>query len=315
MKIGLIQVDGKLPNLALMKLSAWHRKQGDSIYLIKPKVVSKTLINFDKVYVSCVFEENQQKALALSKQYPNSQLGGIGVNSIRLPEEIEHMMPDYETFNCDYSIGFTTRGCIRSCPFCKVQGHEGYIRENCDIYEFWNQKHRKIVLMDNNILALPEHFKKVAGQIKNNNLTVDFNQGLDHRLLTPELCKILLGLKHMHEIRFAFDDISYKPTVMKAIEMMREAGLRDWGARWYLYIGPKDTFETVYERMKLLQREKQAVYVMRDRRVHDRPEFIALSSWGNCMGAFKLSSPRELMEKSKRFRSYKPVLDKYNLEV
>lgn len=309
MKIGLIQIDGELPNLALMKLSAWHRKHGDSVFLIKPTVISRSLINFDKVYVSCIFEENQQKAISISKQYPNSEIGGIGVNSLRLPNEIEHIMPDYETFKCDYSIGFTTRGCIRACYFCKVRGHEGYIRENCDIYEFWNPKHKNIVLMDNNILAIPEHFKKIAGQIKENNLIVDFNQGLDHRLLTPELCQILIGLRHEHEIRFAFDDISYEPTVMRAIKMMKEAGLKDWGTRWYLYIGVKDTFETVYKRMELLRKEKQGVYVMRDSKVRDTPEFVALASWGNTMGAFKMGSIPELLDKSERFSSYREMLE------
>lgn len=308
MKIGLIQVDGTLPNLALMKLSRFHKNKGDEVILIKDKTICQRLESFDKVYISCIFEENKGVALELAKQFKNVEIGGIGVNNIRLTEEIEHLMPDYELFNCNYSLGFTTRGCIRNCKFCKVQGHEGGIRINCDIYEFWDRKHKEIIILDNNILALPEHFKKIAQQIKENNLIVDFNQGLDHRLLTPEICNILLSLRHKHEIRFAFDHVSYKPMVLKAIKMLREAGLKDWQTRWYCYVGVDDTFQSVYDRMKLLQENKQGVYVMRDRRVYDKKEYIALASWGNMMGAFK-QDLSELLKKSKRLGRYKDYFD------
>lgn len=304
MKIGLIHIDGTLPNLALMKLSAWHKQKGDEVHLIKSNEPSTLLFPYDKHYVSCIFDKNKTKAINKAKALPNSELGGVGVNNVRLPEEIEHLMPDYELYGCDYSIGFTTRGCIRNCPFCKVPQHEGKIRKNCDIFEFWNPQHRELILMDNNILALPEHFKKIAKQIKDNNLIVDFNQGLDFRLLTPEICDVLLDIRHKAEIRFAFDYLAYKPMVLNAIKMLRDAGLKDWGSRWYVYVSPEDTFQTVYERMKLLWDNKQACYVMRDRKIAHKPEFIALASWGNMMGAFK-QDLKELLEHSERLKIYK----------
>lgn len=311
MNIGLIQIDGTLPNLALMKLSRYHKNKGDNVVLMKDKTISKILIEFDKVYISCIFEENKDIALNIAKQFKNVEIGGIGVNNNKLSEEIEHLMPDYDIFNCNYSLGFTTRGCIKKCYFCKVPAHEGFIKRNCNIYEFWDKKHKQIVLLDNNILALPEHFKEIAKQLKDNNLKVDFNQGLDHMLLTPEICSILLNLKHSKEIRFAFDDIAYKSTVIKAIKMLRNEGLKDWKSRWYLYVGEKDTFESVYERMKILKENKQSVYVMRDKKVYNIPEFVALSSWGNTVGAFKLGDIDTLLDKSKRFKSYKNIVEKY----
>ncbi|GAH78527.1 unnamed protein product, partial [marine sediment metagenome] len=84
-RIGLIQIDGKLPNLALMKLSAWHKKQGDKVFLMKDKEPSQRLIPFDKVYVSCVFEENKEIAIKVSKQFKDCEIGGVGVNNLRLP--------------------------------------------------------------------------------------------------------------------------------------------------------------------------------------------------------------------------------------
>lgn len=311
MRIGLIQVDGDLPNLALMKLSRWHRNNGDEVYLMKDKTISTRLIQFDKVYISCIFEENKETAIKIKQQFKNVEIGGIGINSIRLNEWIEHLMPDYELFDCNYSLGFTTRGCIRKCYFCKVPNHEGMVKANCDIYEFWDTKHKEIVLLDNNILALPEHFKKIASQLKENGLRVDFNQGLDHRLLTPEICNILLKLKHIQEIRFAYDDIAYTSTVKKAIKMLKDCGLKDWKTRWYLYVGEKDNFKSVYSRMKLLRKERQGVYVMRDKKVYSNKEFIALASWGNTMGAFKLGELKDLFKMSNRFKSYEKILHRY----
>lgn len=313
-KIALIQIDGKLPNLALMKISAYHKSLGDEVILIKDKTICKRLNDYDKVYISCIFEENKKNAIALQKQFKNSVIGGVGVNNERLPEEIEHLQPDYDLFNCDFSLGFTTRGCVRNCYFCKVPSHEGKIKINCDIYEFWNKKHKEIIILDNNILALPEHFKKIAQQIKDNNLIVDFNQGLDHRLLTPEICKILLELKHKQEIRFAFDDIAYFLSVKKALQMLKEAGLRDWKTRWYIYVSEKDTFESVYKRMNYLHSEKQLVYVMRDKKVYNKKEFIALASWGNVAGCFKKQNILELCNKSIRLKAYKKYFENFLLE-
>jgi len=312
MQIGLIDVDSIIPNLALMKISAYHKQKGDNITLLHDKVISARLIDFDKVYISCIFEENREIAIKIAGQFKNSDVGGVGINHKRLPDEIEHLMPDYDLYpNVDYSINFTTRGCCRDCSFCKVRQHEGYIRVNCDIYEFWNPKHKKIVLLDNNILALPEHFMKIAGQIKENNLQVDFNQGLDHRLLTPKICKTLLDLKHIHEIRFAFDKPEYKKTVVKALNMLEKAGLKEWQSRWYVYVGVDDDFYSVYNRLKLLRKHKQGVYLMRDKRVYDIPEYIALAQWCNHMGAFKVIDFEKLEYDNKRFIHYRKSIEKY----
>jgi len=310
-KIGLIQIDGKIPNLALMKLSTWHKGQGDEIYLMRDKIVAQRLINFDKVYVSCVFEENKEIAIKVSQQFKNVEIGGIGVNNVRLPEEVEHLMPDYDLYGCDYSMGFTTRGCIRKCSFCKVPQHEGNIRVNCDINEFWNKRHKVLVLLDNNILAVPNHFKKIANQIKENDLKVDFNQGLDHRLLNKDIVEILFSLKHKMEIRFAFDDIRYMKTVLRALKLMKEQGLKNWKTRWYIYISEEDDFESVYMRMSLLRSFKQLVYVMRDKKVYHKKEFVALAKYGNLMGAFKYEW-KELNGKSDCLKPYRNVYAEYS---
>ena len=303
MNILIIDIDSKIPNLALEKIKKYHLDKGDDVIwnfpLYKPSA--------DKVYVSCVFEKNKNKCYDYEDD-SKCIIGGSGYSlDIELPEEIEKIKPRI-------NLGFTTRGCIRNCEFCIVPRKEGKIRAVGDIYDIWDGKSKEIILLDNNILALPKHFFKIARQLKVNNLFVDFNQGLDHRLLTPQICEELLNLKHKQEIRFAFDYIQYKPTVLKALRMLRETGLRDWGSRWYVYVGVRDTFETVFNRIKLLKSWKQSVYLMRDRKIYNKPEYIALAQYCNTMGAFKMDF-QEVFNKSEKLKRYKKFIPKEYLNI
>ena len=296
-KILLINIDSTIPNLALKKIEKYHKDKGDEI-IWNYELMRDTC---DKIYVSCVFDWNKPKC----KDWEGiAEIGGSGYSlEINLPKEIDDIKPRI-------NYGFTTRGCIRNCYFCIVPKKEGKIRATGDVYDIWDGKSKELIIMDNNILALPEHFKLIASQIRKENLKVDFNQGLDHRLLTDDLARELLTLKHIQEMRFAFDDLGYTPSVLKALNMLKSNGLRDWGSRWYVYIGEKDTFDTVFKRMELLRSHKQAVYVMRDRKVYDNPQWIALASWGNTMGAFKMNFS-EVFDKSKRMNPYKKYFGDY----
>ena len=292
MKILIVNIDSTIPNLALKKIEKYHLDKGHNIVWDMPLFANCV----DKIYVSCIFPENKYKCNEWEMY--KADIGGTGYDiDKKLPPEIEKVKPKI-------NWGFTTRGCIRNCHFCFVPQKEGNIHEVGDIYDIWDGKSKELVIMDNNILALPKHFFKISKQLKQEGIKVDFNQGLDHRLLTPEICKMLINLKHIQEIRFAFDDIAFKPTVIKAIKMLKDAGLRKWGSRWYVYVGEKDTFNTVYDRMKLLQDEEQSVYVMRDRKIAKEKQWIALASWGNTTGAFKVPL-KDILEKSDRMRPYK----------
>ena len=294
MTILLINIDSTIPNLALKKIEKYHKDKGDKVIWDYPLAINSC----DKTYVSCIFPENIDKA----REYEGRALiGGSGYDiSIKLPPEINNVKPRI-------NWGFTTRGCIRNCPFCFVPKMEGGIRVVGDIYDIWDGKSKELFIMDNNILAVPEHFKTICRQIREEKIKVDFNQGLDHRLLTPSLWKEIKSIKHIREKRFAFDNINEEPTVMKALDIMRDGGLKDWETRWYIYIGENDNFKTVYNRMILLHEHKQACYVMRDKKVYNNPLWIAISSWGNTMGAFKMDL-FDLLDRSKRMKKYKKII-------
>jgi hypothetical protein len=211
MKIALHDSDKTpFPNLAIMKLSAWHKEQGDSVesYL---DIMSG---DYDKVYSSKVFTFTQTDQL-----HGNVEKGGTGYqNKNKLTDEIEHTCPDYSFYGIDYSMGFTTRGCIRKCPECFVPEKEGDIKAHAELEEFTRNKN--VVLMDNNILAHTHGIHQLEKSISMN-LKIDCNQGLDARLIDGSVAKLLSKIKWLKPIRLACDSQETKEPVRKAVELLR----------------------------------------------------------------------------------------------
>lgn len=230
MKVLLIDVDSTIPNLALMKISGYHKQKGDQ--------VGFNIGDPDRIYASIVFSKNKWKGNGIKQMYPNVvvDVGGSGFSlDNKLPNTIEHTMPDYDLYNVDYSMGFTTRGCIRKCTFCFVPKKEGNIKYNADIYEFWNTNHSHIVLLDNNILALPDHFEKIANQLLKNHCSVDFNQGLDIRLVNDDNAELLSKLRVNPHYRFAWDCLKDEKKVVDGIEILKNHGINQ--SLFYVLVG------------------------------------------------------------------------------
>ena len=190
MNIGLVDVDGHngFPNLALMKLSAFHKAKGDSV------TWASMFGHYDIVYKSKVFTFSEDEDFSYDAD--EVQKGGTGYKdySIVLPDEIEHTCPDYSLYGIDYAVGFTTRGCIRHCPFCLVHDKEGMIHAHADIREFLDGR-RKAVLLDNNIVA-SKHGIRQLEWCRDNGIAVDCNQGMDARILckSDNLCNLVADI-------------------------------------------------------------------------------------------------------------------------
>lgn len=158
------------PNYALMKISAYHKEKGDTVEWWQQ---GKT---YDLVYSSKIFdftEENKDLP-------PNTIKGGTGYDiDKKLPQEIEDMPPDYTIYpDCDYAIGYITRGCPNKCPWCYVPRKEGNIKP----YRLWTQIVRfdtpKLILMDNNILASEYGIGQLRDMV-GKGWEIDLNQGMD----------------------------------------------------------------------------------------------------------------------------------------
>lgn len=241
------------PNLALMKLSAYHKAKGDEVFLNFP------LCRPDITYASCVFTWNSSK----SNQVPFTAVtGGPGLDlHATLASPMEHIMPDYTLYpNANFSLGFTSRGCIRKCPWCIVPQKEGKIQPWSSIYEFWDRRHRKIVLLDNNLLAAP-NWRSTMDDLLAEDLEVDFNQGLDIRLVKEDNLGYLKRLK-TRQLRFAFDDIGYESSVRKGIELLIKGGIPSRKLSFYVLAGFKVDAEDAVERMKILHSYNVDVYPM-----------------------------------------------------
>lgn len=202
MQIGLIDVDShNWPNLCLMKLSAWHKAQGDHVEWWRPGG------RYDLVYKSRVFTDMYSKDTVSVTNAAQVVTGGTGYDlENRLPEAVEHSFPDasiYPQFS-DTAYGFLSRGCPRSCGFCIVSKKEG--RRSvavADLSEFWHGQ-REIKLLDANLLACPDH-ERLLEQLAASRAWVDFTQGLDIRLVTPDNAALLNRVR-TKALHFAWDN-------------------------------------------------------------------------------------------------------------
>lgn len=203
MKIGLIDVDGhNFPNLALMKLSAWHKAQGDIVEWWHEAG------SYDCVYMAKVFDETYSPDIPEPTNAVTVVKGGTGYGlNNELPEKIEHIYPDYSIYpenTKDTAYGFLTRGCPRDCPFCIVSEKEGRrSRKVADLSEWWRGQ-RHIELLDPNILACTDHLDLLK-QLAESRAVVNYNQGLDIRLMNREAAEII-GATRVKRVHFAWDN-------------------------------------------------------------------------------------------------------------
>ena len=260
--IGLLNLEPKYKNLALEKLRIYHQTKGDFVedYF--------ALNKYDKVYASSIFSYTKKGIV------PEGAIcGGTGFDlTTVLPPEIEEIKPHR-------NFGFTTRGCIRHCPFCVVPQKEGNIKMVGTLKDMWSgTKGVIITLLDNNILALPNHFLEICEESKPHKLRLDFNQGLDHRLVTPEICRAMTSIRHL-EYRFAFDSPAYYKSVEKAIDMLKDAGINR--SLWYVLVGFNTTFQEDLDRVNFLRKHGQQAYIQRFKRPKHDWRHIALAKWVN----------------------------------
>lgn len=236
MRVGLIDVDGhgNFPNLALMRLSEWHKNQGDVVEWWNG------FCHYDRVYMSKVFTFTPDIETVIDAD--EIVRGGTGYKDYgSLPPEIEATPPDYSIYpGVDYAIGFLTRGCIRNCPWCIVPKKEGRIRPAATWKEIKRPDSSKIIFMDNNVLA-SDHGLQQIEDMGGKKVWVDFNQGLDARLVTPETAKLLAGLRWIRFVRLSCDTMEMIPVIERAVEYMKEAGIAK--SRFWAYMLVQDVEE------------------------------------------------------------------------
>jgi hypothetical protein len=270
-KIGLVDVDGhNYPNLPLMKISAWHKAQGDEVEWYDPMFSDHK----DIVYLSKVFSFSEDfdyyidadRIVKGGSGYCISLVNGKEVfdksKDNDLPYEIEHIYPDYSLYGItDTAYGFLTRGCPRGCSFCHVEAKEGRAsRKVADLSEFWNGQ-KNIVLSDPNILACRE-WKDLLQQLIDSKAWVDFNQGLDIRLMTEEKAEMLKRIK-TKDLHFAWDRYQDKDKILPKFQMFKGiTGKNERNLIVYVLCNFDTTIEQDLERIYTLRDMGYWAYVM-----------------------------------------------------
>lgn len=300
-RIGLIDIDSKMANLALMKLSSYHKTMGNKVELAAPLFAK----NYDRVYASKIYSYSHLPTLP-----SNAGIGGSGVDlGLKLSPCIESIMPDYTLYrDIDYSLGFTTRGCSRRCRFCVVPQKEGKLIRVASIYEFWNPAHKKIILLDNNILGLSSHFMQVAEDLLLNKIKVDFTQGLDIRYLNDDNTKILRQLSFFQDIKFSFDRLSYETGFRRGAELLLKYQFSKTHVTIYVLAGYDENFESTLQRIEIILEYGFAPYIMLYRsksgeRTSDQ-RFLDLMLWSNKKQRLRSFSFADFNRKFRRKDNY-----------
>lgn len=305
MRVGLIDVDSKIPNLALMKLSAFHKAQGDQVEWYMP-----FSDRYDRVYVSKVFSFTPDYDLCINATevirggtgYAIRTVNGKEVydrtKDIPLPNEVEHIYPDYTLYPNfhDTACGFMTRGCPRGCEFCIVGKKEGRCSiKVADLSEFWSGQ-KNIILYDPNILACKE-WKVCLEQLAESNATIDFNQGLDIRMMTEEKAQMISSMR-IKQIHFAWDRYEDKNIVLPKLKLFADHNkMNAHDAIVYTIVNFSTTIEQDLDRVYTLRDMGYWAYIMIYDKEHCDKRYKDLQRWVN---------NRFVFARCKRFEDYKP---------
>jgi len=284
-KIGIIDADlldkgTRHPNLALMKISGYYKDKGHPVELLKSY---DRIDTYEKVFISRVFT-NTNVPIGIEEKN-NVTVGGTGYfgeEAEDLPNDIEHHMPDYNLYNdyvreqiengkkrsyykdyLDYSIGFTTRGCFRKCPFC-VNRKYNEVFLHSPVSEFFDPKKKKIYLWDDNFFGY-DKWNDILNDLVATDRPFQFRQGLDIRLITKDKAIMLSKVKYFGDFIFAFDNVADLKIVSKKLEVWKKYCKRS--TKLYLFCAytsqDEKDIEEIFIRVKVLMKYGCLPYLMR----------------------------------------------------
>ena len=297
-KIAVYNLEPHFINIALEKIRIYYENKGYEVDNYKQLWHNQ----YEKIFCSSIFDFS---VVAYNKDHcitSDMICGGTGFFCLdnkekkKLPEGllIKNKQPD-DIFNIKVrcSFGRTSAGCIRNCYFCIVPKTWGKPKVLGDIYDVWDGRTDHLILIDDNILALPDHFKDVCRDIKKEGLKVDFNQGLDIRLLNDDQADLLKSIKHF-EYKFAWDG--------KEDLESRFRKLKKQLGRCMVYVYCNGNWDWEMEKIMILKSIDHDPYVMRDSKLKPKRgeqnseeinKYTYLSRWVNQKAMFKTKTFEE----------------------
>jgi hypothetical protein len=290
MRVRLTQIDGALPNLALMKLAHWHRANGDDVTLTRQILRDPTEPEYDIVYGSAIFSFSQARLLKFQMQFPGALVGGTGTPYAHTIEGLtggEHEHYDYADYpEVDYSIGFTQRGCRLACKFCVVPQKEGKPHSTNTIARIWRGKPhpKKLHLLDNDFFGNPEWRERVA-ELKDGKFRVCMSQGINVRLIDEEAAAALATIEYRdtkfqrRRLYTAWDNLKDEGIFFKGVDLLESAGVPPKHIMAYMLCGydKAETWDRIWRRFHKMTEREIAPYPM----VFDkaRKDLVAFQRW------------------------------------
>jgi hypothetical protein len=286
--VRITQIDGALPNLALMKLASYHKAQGDAVHFTRSIQPDMFEPHYDVVYGSCIFKFSEARLDRFMAQWPGAIVGGTGTFSTAKAEDIigDHQGVDYEGHDVDYSLGFTQRGCRLKCKFCVVPGKEGKNRSEASIYDIWRGDPwpRKLHLLDNDFFGNPEWRDRLA-EIRDGKFKVCLSQGINVRLINDEAAEALATIDYRNtkftekKLYTAWDNLKDEGVFFKGVDTLERAGIPPKRLMAYMLIGydPLETWERIWHRFhKMVERGIEPYPMVFNRK---RGDLCAFQRW------------------------------------
>lgn len=278
--IGLIDVDSKIPNLALMKISNYYKGLGEHVEFVQDGK------DYEHIFASAIFTRSHDICLALKEKYGDKiEIGGTGWDVKKnLDEAIELTKPDYDLYTPEMiaarmkgigtkehklkkateivnaGMGFTSRGCVRQCGFCFVPKKEGAFRDVAEIKDLINPRSNVLILHDNNLTADPLCIDKLH-EIRDRKLVVDINQGCDVRLVNDDIARALSEVKHLRSLHYAWDLMGFEKQVLEGINILSKY-IKPYRHMCFMLVGFNTTYEEDMYRFKKLTELKVDPFVM-----------------------------------------------------
>lgn len=300
MSVRITQLDGALPNLALMRLASFHKERGDSVHVTRTIEPDLLEMPYDRVYGSTIFGFSGDRLERFRKAWPQAIVGGTGSGSDITVEALlgkPYEFVDYEGHDeFDASIGFTQRGCRLKCKFCVVPKKEGKNRATGSIADIWRgEGHpRKLSILDNDFFGQPrEEWKARIKEIQDGDFRVCLSQGINVRLLDQEGAEALASIRYSdtkfqrRRLYTAWDNLKDEGIFFKGIALLTKAGIPPHKVMAYMLIGydKSETWDRIWHRFnKMVDLGIKPYPMVFDR---SRKDLCAFQRWVN-MGLYRI---------------------------
>jgi hypothetical protein len=258
--VRITQLDGKLPNLALMRLAGFHRARGDEIVFTRSPHRGMFEPDYAHVYASAIFKFSASRIEKMRAEWPNAVIGGTGSGSVATVDPIvgQSAALDYGLYpDFDGSIGFTQRGCRLTCKFCVVPQKEGKPRAESTVADIWRGDPwpKNLHLLDNDFFGAPGWQDRIE-EIRSGGFRVCFSQGINVRAMTPEVASAIASIEYRDDgfsrrrLYTAWDNLKDVEVFFRGVDMLEAAGIPPTHLMAYMLIGfdKRETWERIFDR-------------------------------------------------------------------